>query len=382
MTDFKLTLDVWTILLFSSAVIGYFLAVLLFHHKRGNKEANRLLSLLMIVIALLITEYLLFNSGIYVAIGIPLFITTPLIFLIGPLYYLHSNTLIKGKIKLKPTHIFHFLPFILCLINYIDYYLALVSYFAGNKAANFDFIIRINGYAYTGIEILQIAVYVIAVYILFKRYKNNLSFNVNSFELIRTTWLQRLSFVLFVYLLFKSSALFYLILTNYIAQIEYLMTLSLSAILYVIAYSSISLPEILSGSLKNGLVKKYQKSFLSEEQSRSYMEKLRDHMRQNKPYLKPDLKLSDLAANLSISTNHLSQMLNQEAKTSFFDFINYYRIEEVKRRLSNPEFKNFTILSIALECGFNSKTSFNRVFKKSMGMTPSEYSRSIIPQNN
>ena len=80
-----------------------------------------------------------------------------------------------------------------------------------------------------------------------------------------------------------------------------------------------------------------------------------------------------LAGDLDISPNHLSQVINQYEKKNFYDFINMYRVEEFKRRALKPENSNYSILAIAYDSGFNSKSSFNQVFKKIEGKTPSRY---------
>jgi AraC-like DNA-binding protein len=93
----------------------------------------------------------------------------------------------------------------------------------------------------------------------------------------------------------------------------------------------------------------------------------------DKLYLVPDLTLSMLANQLTISAKSISQMLNHELNKNFHDFINEYRVEEVKKRLVDPDYRHFTILAIALDSGFNSKSSFNRVFMKITGMSPKEF---------
>jgi AraC-like DNA-binding protein len=77
-----------------------------------------------------------------------------------------------------------------------------------------------------------------------------------------------------------------------------------------------------------------------------------------------------------MSPNHLSQVINQLEGKNFFDFVNAYRVEEVKRKMADDRSKKLTLLAIALESGFNSKTSFNMVFKKMTGQTPSQYYKS------
>jgi len=74
----------------------------------------------------------------------------------------------------------------------------------------------------------------------------------------------------------------------------------------------------------------------------------------------------------------LSQIINENFNRNFYDLINEYRVKEVKKCLSNQKYNNFTLLGIAYECGFNSKASFNGVFKKFTGLTPSEFKKNLI----
>lgn len=97
------------------------------------------------------------------------------------------------------------------------------------------------------------------------------------------------------------------------------------------------------------------------------------YMKRQKPYTNPNLTLAELAAGLRMPPHVLSKVLNEEYHKNFFDFINYHRIEELKSRLNDPRFRSYTVLSMAYEVGFNSKTAFNRSFKKLTSQTPSEY---------
>ena len=95
----------------------------------------------------------------------------------------------------------------------------------------------------------------------------------------------------------------------------------------------------------------------------------------NKIYLDPSLTLESTAENLNLSKSHLSRIISTELGSSFTDYLNYFRVEEAKCYLINPEFSNYTIVAIGLEAGFNSKSSFFEVFKKATGMTPSAYKK-------
>jgi AraC-like DNA-binding protein len=96
-------------------------------------------------------------------------------------------------------------------------------------------------------------------------------------------------------------------------------------------------------------------------------------------YKEPTLTVSDLAGALSVTPHNLSQVINTQFGKNFYDFVNTYRVEEAKRRLVNPKDTHLTILAIAEESGFNSKSSFNTFFRKHAGMTPSEYRKRQTP---
>ena len=96
-------------------------------------------------------------------------------------------------------------------------------------------------------------------------------------------------------------------------------------------------------------------------------------METDKIYLDSELGLSQLAEKIEVSTNHLSMLLNDYIGKNFYDYINHYRVEEVKRRLKDPNYQKQTLSSIGGDCGFNSKSAFNRIFKNLTGKTPSEY---------
>lgn len=118
---------------------------------------------------------------------------------------------------------------------------------------------------------------------------------------------------------------------------------------------------------------KYLKSGLKEEEAQFHAEALIQYVTTEKPYLQSRLSIHDLAQALDMPVRHLSQVINEHLDQTFYDFVNHYRVEEFKKRITDPQYKNYTVLSIALDCGFNSKSSFNRIFKKLEHCTPTEY---------
>ena len=108
------------------------------------------------------------------------------------------------------------------------------------------------------------------------------------------------------------------------------------------------------------------------------IEKVSNFMSLEKPYLNPDLNLSDLAELLQMNRAQLSQTINSGFNKNFNDFVNEYRVNTFKEKLQLGEHKQLSLLGIAFDCGFNSKATFNRVFKKITNSSPSEFLNSHI----
>ncbi len=119
--------------------------------------------------------------------------------------------------------------------------------------------------------------------------------------------------------------------------------------------------------------KKYSRSGLSAAELEGMKQKLLKIMDEKKPYLEPELNILDVAKSLHVPRHHITQVLNEKLGKNFYHFINTYRIEAAKEKLNDPRNDRFTLLAIGYDSGFNSKSSFNTLFKKHVGMTPSEY---------
>jgi AraC-like DNA-binding protein len=160
--------------------------------------------------------------------------------------------------------------------------------------------------------------------------------------------------------------------------------LLVSLMMYLIGYMGLKQPEIFSGKIIEDLSestedkKKYKKSALSEDIAENYLNKLQKYIQTDKPHLNSAITLPELAQNLSMSIHHLSQIINQRLNQNFYEFINHYRVEEAKKMILDPAYKHLTIAAIGYDSGFNSNSSFNSVFKKATGKTPSQYRNSAI----
>jgi AraC-like DNA-binding protein len=138
----------------------------------------------------------------------------------------------------------------------------------------------------------------------------------------------------------------------------------------VIIFKGLKQPGIFSGIEEKS---RYEKSPLSDEESERLADTLKDFMESKKPHLVPGFSLSDLAKEMAAPSRALSQTINSRLRKNFVDFVNFYRLEEAKRLLSEPGASGKTILEIAYEIGFNSKSVFNKAFKRHAGMPPKEF---------
>ena len=150
---------------------------------------------------------------------------------------------------------------------------------------------------------------------------------------------------------------------------------ALTLFVYGLGYLGMSRTAVFSepemDSLKAKLQPKYSKSGLKTFEAESVHRQLIAHVENNKSYLDGELSLQSLAGELGVSSNHLSQVINAYEQCNFHDFINSRRVLEACRRLDESPDSN--LLELAMDVGFNSKSSFNRAFRKLTGKPPSEY---------
>jgi AraC-like DNA-binding protein len=129
-------------------------------------------------------------------------------------------------------------------------------------------------------------------------------------------------------------------------------------------------------------IKKYQRSGLRQGDVADYVNKIRKYMVIEKPYLDRELTIYNLSDQLRIPRHILSEVINEHMGMNFYNLVNEYRVNEVKVRMKGDEMKHLTILAIAFDSGFNSKSSFNTIFKEKTGQTPSEFLDSINAANS
>jgi AraC-like DNA-binding protein len=142
------------------------------------------------------------------------------------------------------------------------------------------------------------------------------------------------------------------------------------------AYEIVQAPVSVSVDFPSG-TEKYQSSSLDQKDLSSILGTIERYMLEQEAYKRPNLKIGELAEAIDIPSHHISQCLNQKLGENFFEFVNSYRIEAVKKQLQEGRHQQLTLWAIAKECGFNSQSSFYRIFKDYTGLTPSSYIKKL-----
>jgi len=162
-------------------------------------------------------------------------------------------------------------------------------------------------------------------------------------------------------------------------EYDYFISMMMAFFIYLVGYTGYLKPEIIS-SLPG--LEKYSSSSLSKKTSKLLTEKVLQFMKEQKPFVNSELKLHDLATQLSLKPHQLSQIINENLHQNFSDFINQYRVNLAKSMLTQHDNGRIKLIEIAYDCGFNNKVSFNNAFKKMEGISPSAYLKKIQAFSN
>jgi AraC-like DNA-binding protein len=228
---------------------------------------------------------------------------------------------------------------------------------------------------------LQIAVYFFYSFIEVKRYRKKIRDQFSSTTRINLDWLV---FVLgFIAFVFVVSAVYTFLPATGLRQFFERSMLVPFILIFIfinaVVWKGLKQPEIFSGiDYETGKEEKYAGSGLTEMDKNQILQRLEHLIKEQKPYLQSDLTIDQLAEKANTSTKKLSQTINASFHQNFFEFINTYRIEEAKRIMKESRDAKLTVLEVMYESGFNSKSSFNSIFRKKTGITPKEFRQAVL----
>jgi len=378
------TLDI--ILILSSGQ-GIFLGILILH-KHRILLANRFLGILMIVYSIILFYLTFANPETHNTYPIIMGFLSALPFFIGPLHFLYAKYLIAEIRNIKPVDFLHFSFGIIYLLIIIIF--ALFFDLTTRNADSQDLPLRFL--IFNWILVIHLLIYMTATLTILYRYARNIINVFSNIEKIKLNWLRNITILFIIGL-----SIFFIENVLLLANIRFFHFFDISSLIaavmfYTLGYMGLLKSEIFSDpTIAESLQQisdlasvttsdsagKYSKSGLSESKAKTYQGRLNDFMKSKSPYTDSNLTLNKLANILGMTAHNLSEVINLHMRQNFFDFINKYRVEKVKQDLLDPEKKHLTFLAIAFDAGFNSKSSFNVIFKKHTGMTPSQYRNNI-----
>jgi len=300
---------------------------------------------------------------------------------VGPFLYFYTRGIVYGNKKLTGKDYLHFLPLL------IDgkYQLIYLLYHSGILSIPFiqQFYFRegVQQFLFTPLNelpvLLSITIYTILSYTIVRRSLANKQ--LSAYKIADLRWIRNLLYLFFVII----TILLVMILTYFFVWTGYwnyyLLFIPLTGFIYWLGMAAY----IRQTKMSADDIVEYNtgKVYFSDEEADKYHHQLAQIMQTELLYLNPILKLNSLADRLSISERAFSNLLNQHIGKNFNDFVNEYRVEASKKKLTDTSFNQFTIAAIAHDCGFNSLATFQRCFKQFTGFTPSQYQKDFKGQD-
>ncbi len=360
------------LLLFVGVSQGFFLGITILLVRDKNKSANTLLAFLLFSATIMLSGRIFLFKYFSPTLHKIALVAETIIFIFGPLLYLYTvNLLTKTKKKLS---YYHFIPavlhFIYALIVVSIEYNELINMIKNGK---FNLI-----YLFTELTaIISNITYVIFAFYIVKKYrkaeKKELSYTQNIHRYLYFLLLGISTFMIAWLISFSN----YFIPFKLSPYINYNMVwVCIPIFIYIVGFYSLKQPEIFRIPPKNKK-KIYKKERLTPTESERITEALKNAMVHEKVYLNHKLTLADLAKQLNTSTNNLSWLLNDIHNSNFYDYVNRFRVQSFIEKIQHGEHEHHTILALSLDSGFNSKSTFNKVFKEIMKQTPSNFIKEL-----
>jgi len=371
----KAQFSLYDLLIIIGILQGIIISFLLFVSKK-NGRSNKFLALALLSFCFLSTKVLLHTLHLW-DIAVFRFFPNAIELALAPLVYFYITSLVNPEFRFKRRNCLHFIPFFISQTYAFFVYFTIFNssdFAEKDRIASsllFDQIKQLDEF----LLLISITVYLFYGHKELKKYKKWLIDTTSDGTFPDFSWLQHI-FGLFIIIGFFSfinhSLDLFFHLKNTTSLHWDLLMLFITFIIYYLGFKGYLQPDY-DFSRRTVLTNDNSTTIVSDEKSTEIIERLKKVMETDKAYLNPKLTIYELSNLLKTSERSLSQIINQHFKISFRDFINTYRLEEVKLKLNDVSFKNMSILGIALECGFNSEASFYRVFKKYTGLSPKEF---------
>jgi AraC-like DNA-binding protein len=393
--------------------------------RRRNRTANRVLGAAMLAFSLGLATDVYHGAGLERAFPHFFGVGYPLLFLYGPLVWLYAVTAADRERRLGWRDALHLVPFAVLVLAALPIYTMSgaekLAFYQRLRAGERPLLLVIAD----PLRLLSGVTYAAATLVFLRRHRERVKESYSTVERVSLRWLLVLGGSAAA--IWALAVVFQLLESAGIANVgrgDEVVTLAVAALVYATGYMGLRQPEVFryetaehaipgwgsgpapasgdaggppehhdtADSPNAGTIRarpssepapqpvpgpdpapRYERSGLTERQAKRLEEALVALMDHEQPWRDSELTLADLAARLSTTPHRLSEVLNAQLGQSFYDFVNGYRVREVQRRIAAGDAERVTMLALALDAGFASKSTFNLVFKKQTGQTPSDF---------
>ncbi len=383
------------LILLAGSFQGFILAVVLFF-RQNHRQANYIFAFFLCLISFHLILAAFDEQSFFTRFPHLLHITWVMPLLYGPLVIIFFRRISLISPRFKPAELLFFLPFLISLTLQLPFFLqsaqekiAYINDFSRSVADDFGFMNQFTNF-------FHLFFFTHAI-IEFQKHKKHIVQYYSDISKAQMRWYYNFLLIIFVLVLF-SIVTFYGKKWDlpYLKHIYPYHFLGIVIAIYWTGYKVLHQPLLFGGEIPESFIQPFKSEAVSENQSDTLMQpetrqikinpqlvqelekSLLNLMENEKLYLNSELTIQEVAEKLKTNKQYISEVINKSFRKNFYDFVNDYRLEEFKRLAAQPGSDRMNILGIAFEAGFNSKATFNAVFKKKNGMTPSEYIRENI----
>jgi len=372
---------VYTLLNILSTIVIFqllLLSVFLFSVKGGKSRSNKLLATFFLLLAINLTDGLLVYYGFYERFPALAHVEDGFVFLIGPVLFFYTKSVVYRRFEWKVGHLFHLIPFIAFTVVFQIYYHLQPSEYQHLIQSAIQRQQLPAGFYYSiAVVYAHVGTYLYFAYREIIFYRQQLQ---QRFSLLHKRNLDWLMFMILSVGVMLLITLMYSFLPLATQELLHAGLIAVIAFIFVfvntIVWKALNQPLIFSGVEPETEIATTAAS-LSELERADCDRKLMHAIMTEHAFLNSDLTLDELAERTNIPSKKLSQFINEYYRQNFFDFVNTYRINEAKRILTESKDPKLTVLEVMYQSGFNSKSSFNTLFKKKTGQTPSEFRKGL-----
>lgn len=379
--------DLFSLFMLLGCVQGLTLAYFFLSHAKGSNRSNLFLGILILAMSVIISDVWLGYTNYMFRVLWLVDFSEPLNLLMAPAAFLYTKTGVTQRVSRRAW--IHFIPSMaylayMCVLIYPQ---SLAFKYNANIGSFHPELERIAATTYGSewmfypkwyineLTFASMVIYSVAGFWFLTGAFRERGISFFTGEKSSLSWFRDMSLQLTFLIL-----VFFVVRTSFPHDLgDHIIAAFISLIIYIVSFTVLR-KSLFFHESNERTARKYEKSSLTREIQSATLGKLEAVMLAEKPFLDPGFSMPALSKRLGVSTHHLSQILNEELKQSFFDFLGAYRIQEAQRLLADEGNAYIKIEEIGQMVGYNSKSAFNTAFRKITGSTPSEYRKKHVNQ--